>query len=138
VPICLETRSGVGEVISHMKNGILIRDRENSFSDAVSFLVENPQVWSAFSAAARQTISERYADEGCLEKWKALLLANPALVSNGCQPRLRLKLPPRNPKFGHYDQRQPGQFRRAWSQLRMAVSSGRRKVVKFVRSSPHS
>lgn len=134
VPICLETRSGVGEVIAHMKNGILVRDREKSFSAAVSYLVGNPEVYSRFSAAARQTILEQYSNELCHARWKALLLANPPPVSCSRQPGLRLKLPPRNPKFGHYDQRMPGQPRRAWNWLRRTAGSGKRKTVEFVRS----
>ena len=134
VPICLETRSGVAEVIRHMKNGILVRDRENSFSDAVSYLVRNPEAWSEFSVAAQRTVSERYSDEGCIGKWKALLLANSPSVSSSRRPGLRLKLPPRNPKFGHSDRRQPGQLRRAWNRLRRTVGSEQRKLVEFVRS----
>src|SRR5687768_17384159 len=82
VPICLKTRSGVDEVISHMKNGIVVRDRDNSFSDAVSYLVRNPEAWSSFSAAGRQTILERYSHERCLAQWKNLLLSNHSTISS--------------------------------------------------------
>ncbi len=134
VPICLETRSGVGEVISHMQNGILVQDRESSFSDAVSYLVKHPGAWSVFSAAARRTISERYSEDDCIERWKSLLLANPPVVSSYRWPRLRLKLPPRNPKFGHYDQRPPGQLRRVWNRVRGLAAIEQRKVVEIARS----
>jgi colanic acid/amylovoran biosynthesis glycosyltransferase len=133
VPICLDTRSGVGEVISHMKNGILVRDRENSFSDAVSYLVRNPESASKLSAAARQTILERYSEERCLAQWTELLLSNRSMISSDRQLKLNLKLPPRNPKFGHYDQR-PNRVQRAWSRFRGAAGLTRRKLLRVVPS----
>jgi glycosyltransferase involved in cell wall biosynthesis len=135
VPICLETRSGVGEVISHMRNGILVRDRENAFSNALSYLISNPEAWSAFSAEARRTIAERYSEEGCMEKWKTLLLALPVSVSNSREPRQRLRLPPRNPKFGHYDQRS-SPFSKNWSRIRIRLGSYRREMLKLFCGTP--
>jgi len=137
VPICLESCSGVAEVIQQRKNGILVQDRENSFSEAVSFLIKNPGAWTAFSAAARQTIRERYSAEACTGKWKALLVADAPSVSIRRRPRLRLRLPPHNPKFGRFDQRKPGQLRRAWNRLRQLAGSGRRRAADFVRSISH-
>lgn len=133
VPICLETRSGVGEVISHMNNGILVRDRENSFSDAVSYLVRNPEASSKLSAAARQTILERYSDDRCFAQWKELLLSSLSMISSARELKLHLTLPPRNPKFGHYDQR-PNRVQRAWNRFRRAAGSTRRAALGMVRS----
>jgi colanic acid/amylovoran biosynthesis glycosyltransferase len=131
VPVCLETRSGVGEVITNMKNGILVRDREKSFSDAVSFLIRNPEAQSALSVAARQTIVERYSYEVCFEKWKALLLDNLPSVLGARQPRMRIRLPPRNSKLDGYDFR-PWPFSRGWSSLRIALGYFRRKIMKSI------
>ena len=134
VPVCLETRSGVGEVISHMKNGIIVRDRENFFSDAVTYLVRNPEAASKMSAAARQTILDRYSEERCLAHWTELLLSNHSMISSDRQLKLRLKLPPRNPKFGYFDQRQ-NRVERVWNRFRRAADSTRRKISRMVRSS---
>jgi glycosyltransferase involved in cell wall biosynthesis len=138
VPICLETRSGVGEVISHMKNGILVRDREKSFADAVSYLVRNPAVWSKLSCAARQTIQERYSEDLCLARWKEILLAHRQPSSGDRRVRLNLTLPPRNPKFGHYDQRMPHLMQRLWIGLRRAVGTSQRRLLRSARPSGQS
>jgi colanic acid/amylovoran biosynthesis glycosyltransferase len=135
VPICLEARSGVDEVISHLKNGILVRDRENSFSDAVSYLVSNPEVSFQLSTAARQTILERYSDERCFAQWKELLCSNRSMISSTRELKLHLTLPPPNPKFGHYDQR-PNWVQGAWNRFRRAAGSTRRVALGMVRSSP--
>lgn len=127
VPICLKTRSGVDEVISHMNNGIIVTDRENSFTDAVSYLVGNREALSKLSAAARQTILDRYSEERCVTQWKHLLLSECLMVSPDHRLRLHLKLPPRNPKFGKYDQR-PNPVQRAWGRFRRAAGSTRRKM----------
>jgi colanic acid/amylovoran biosynthesis glycosyltransferase len=133
VPICLETSSGVGELISHMKNGILVQNREDSFSTAISSLIENRVRWSALSAAAQQTIKERYSEDICMEKWKTVLLAHPSKISPDSRSRLRLKLPPQNPKFGYTDHRPPGQVQKTWNQFRGLAGSVRRKAMNLVR-----
>jgi glycosyltransferase involved in cell wall biosynthesis len=136
VPICLETRSGIAEVISHMTNGIVIRDREQSFSDAVSYLTRNPAAWSRLSAAARQTIAERYSEEHCFARWKELLVSeSPRVIDATRQPSLFLDLPPRNPKLAPHDERQPTGIAKAWSFVRRSVGTTRRKVAAAVRSS---
>jgi glycosyltransferase involved in cell wall biosynthesis len=136
VPICLETRSGVSEVISNMKNGILVSDREVSFSAAVSHLLKYPEARSEFSSAARRTILERYSNEICRDRWKALLLANPPAVLPSRRPKLWLRLPPQNPKFGHYDQRPSPVKKSNWHGLRIALGAYRRKMLKLVRGAP--
>jgi glycosyltransferase involved in cell wall biosynthesis len=135
VPICLETRSGVDEVISHMKNGILVRDREKSFSDAVSCLIKNPELWSKLSAAARRTILERYSEERGVAHWKEILISDGSIIPSARGLRMSLALPPRNPKFGHYDQR-PNTVQRAWKRLRRAAGFTRRAALKMVQSMP--
>jgi glycosyltransferase involved in cell wall biosynthesis len=134
VPICLETRSGVDEVINHMKNGILVQDRENSFSEAVSYLIRNPELWSELSAAARRTILERYSEERSFAQWKELFILNRSMISSERQLKLHLTLPPRNSKFGRHDQR-PNRAQRAWNRFRRAAGSTRRKMLEMVRPS---
>jgi colanic acid/amylovoran biosynthesis glycosyltransferase len=133
VPICLETSSGVGELVSHMKNGILVENREDSFSAAVTSLIENRERWSTLSVAAQQTIAEHYSEESCMEKWKAVLLAHPSTISPDCRPLLRLKLPPKNPKFGYTDNRPPGQVKKTWNRFQVLAGSARRKAMNMVR-----
>jgi colanic acid/amylovoran biosynthesis glycosyltransferase len=139
VPICLKTRSGVDEVISHMNNGIIVTDRENSLTDAVSYLVGNREALSKLSAAARRTISDRYSEERCVTQWRDLLLSRCSTVSADHRLKLHLKLPPRNRKFGRYDKR-PNGYQKLRSRLQLrsrflrTVSSTRRAALDLVRS----
>jgi glycosyltransferase involved in cell wall biosynthesis len=135
VPVCLQTRSGVREVVNHLKNGIIVADREKSFSDAVSYLIKNPVAWSRLSARARQTIVDRYSEERCFARWKQLLLAENVAIDPTRRPNLHLDLPPRNPKLALHDPRRPTGIARAWSFVRGVIGSTRRKVGRAVRSS---
>lgn len=117
VPVCLDIRSGVGEVLHHLENGILVSNREDSFAAAISQLIENPNLRSNLSAAAKRTISEKYSDELCMNRWKQLLLARPSSMSPGGRLKTQLELPARNPKFGHYDQRPPSRWKRILARL---------------------
>ena len=142
VPICLKTRSGVDEVISHMNNGIIVTDRENSFTDAVSYLVGDREALSKLSTAARRTILDRYSEERCITQWKDLLLSGWSTVSPHHRLKSNLKLPERNPKFGRQDNRTTSyQKLRNRFQLRSrflrAVSSTRRAALTLVRSRRH-
>ncbi len=119
VPVCLDIRSGVNQVLEHLANGMLVSDRGQSFEAAVAQLVGNPALWSRLSTAARQTIVAGYSDERCVERWKQLLLAGPGTVSSGCRVSARLELPPPNAKFGYYDHRPSGRWNRLLTGLRV-------------------
>lgn len=142
VPICLKTRSGVDEVISHMNNGILVTDRENSFTDAVSYLVKDREVLSKLSTAARQTILDRYSEERCVIQWKNLLLSGYSTSFPHHRLKFHLKLPQRNPIFGREDNR-PSSYQKLRNRFQFrsrflsAVSSTRRAALTLVGSRHH-
>ena len=109
VPICLDVRSGIREVVDHGVNGLVVKDRTSDFFDTVRDLCENPAKWRQLSLAARDTIQQRHSIEGCARRWADLLED-----LNGRRPeRLvfraprMLRLPPPNPKFGVFGLRLP-------------------------------
>ena len=106
VPICLDVRSGIREVLEHGVNGLIVNDRVDDFFSAVRALQGNPGKWQALSLAARETVRERYAIEECVRQWVGLLrrLDTTRAARNFKAPRL-LRLPPRNSKFGGQDMR---------------------------------
>jgi hypothetical protein len=109
VPICLDMRSGIREVLEHGVNGLIVKDRETDFLSAVKALQGDPVKWQKLSLAARETVARRYSIEECARQWVGLLRllnnARPGRVSIKA-PRI-LRLPPPNPKFGHHDVRMP-------------------------------
>jgi colanic acid/amylovoran biosynthesis glycosyltransferase len=107
VPICLDVRSGIREALEHGVNGLIVKDREVDFLSAVKTLQSDPAKWRQLSLAARKTVQQHYSIEECARQWLGLLTrlnsAGPTRI-NLKAPRM-LRLPPRNPKFGHQDLR---------------------------------
>jgi colanic acid/amylovoran biosynthesis glycosyltransferase len=74
VPIVSAIRSGVGDLIQHGVNALVVdADSPNEFVDAVRRLREEPGFWTRLSDAARRTIAERgYTAAACADRWTAL------------------------------------------------------------------
>ena len=106
VPICLDVRSGIREALEHGVNGLIVKDRADDFFSAVKALGD-PGKWQKLSLAARETVRQRYSIEECARQWVGLLRklnSARATRANFSAPKV-LRLPPRNPKFGHQDMR---------------------------------
>jgi glycosyltransferase involved in cell wall biosynthesis len=73
VPICLDTRSGVREVIEHGVNGLIVKDRGADFLATVRGLQSDPAKWRRLSLAARETVEQRYSIEASAREWVDLL-----------------------------------------------------------------
>jgi colanic acid/amylovoran biosynthesis glycosyltransferase len=106
VPICLDVRSGIREALEHGVNGLIVKNRAADFFSAVKAL-RDPAEWKKLSLAARETVRERYSIEECARQWVCLLRhLNSARATRASfsAPKV-LRLPARNPKFGHQDMR---------------------------------
>jgi colanic acid/amylovoran biosynthesis glycosyltransferase len=112
VPICLETRSGVGELVEHGVTGLLVRDRGNDFIAAVQKLRQEPLLWKRLASAARAKIETGYTSEQAAEKWKDFFTR----LQQNSGPRLtlavprQLDLPPLRPSLAREDRRRPAIF----------------------------
>jgi colanic acid/amylovoran biosynthesis glycosyltransferase len=107
VPICLDVRSGIREALEHGVNGLIVKDRAADFFSTVKALQGDLTKWQKLSLAARETVRERYSIEECARQWVCLLQhQNSAMAPRASfsAPKV-LRLPPRNPKFGHQDMR---------------------------------
>lgn len=71
VPLGLLTdhRSGIGELIEHEKNGLVVKDREQSFYMAVNRLATHKNLMKKLSGMARRTIEIHYSNEICTNLW---------------------------------------------------------------------
>ena len=113
VPICLDVRSGIREALEHGVNGLIVKDRAVDFISAVKALKGDTVRWQSLSRAARETVRQRYSIEECACQWVRLLRRlNSARAARASfnAPKV-LRLPPRNPKFGHQDMRLPWKTR---------------------------
>jgi colanic acid/amylovoran biosynthesis glycosyltransferase len=109
VPICLDMRSGIREALTHEVNGLIVKDREQDFFDAVKSLHSNRVRWQQMSTAARETARRHYSVESSARQWEDLLLNlnKKRAMQAPFKAPWRLKLPPPNPKFGNADMRVP-------------------------------
>jgi glycosyltransferase involved in cell wall biosynthesis len=73
VPICLQIRSGVGQLIDHGTTGFLVEDRHHALIACVQALASCATLWSDISKAAREKIIENYSNEANADKWLELL-----------------------------------------------------------------
>jgi glycosyltransferase involved in cell wall biosynthesis len=89
VPICLASRSGVGELVEDGTTGLLVTDRADSFVSAVRRLRSDSTLWRHLSDGARERASVDYSLEQNLAGWLALCRE----VSSSTGPRRSLEAP---------------------------------------------
>ncbi|MEQ6122343.1 glycosyltransferase family 4 protein [Reichenbachiella sp. MALMAid0571] len=69
VVICLDIDSGVNQVIRHLDNGIIIKDRENSFVESINLLIEKPELLEKIGTSARETVIQEYSSKTSAKRW---------------------------------------------------------------------
>jgi colanic acid/amylovoran biosynthesis glycosyltransferase len=73
VPICLDMRSGIPELVEHDITGLIVKDRDSQFVDAVQCLQNDPSRWLKLSKSARLRVKSFYSSKFCSEKWLSLM-----------------------------------------------------------------
>lgn len=109
VPICLNIRSGIPELVLGGQTGLLVTDRWDSVFGAVERLLRDAALASRLSAAARQRVIERFSISASATRWVTLLreltadaVLNVPEALPGC-----LQLPRLHPGYRHQDLRDP-------------------------------
>jgi colanic acid/amylovoran biosynthesis glycosyltransferase len=69
VPVCLNIRSGVPELVEHNITGLLVNDRSDGFLDAVRLLRSETGLWERLSKAARTKIESEYSYQKTADRW---------------------------------------------------------------------
>lgn len=107
VPICLDIRGGVRELIEDGVNGLLVNDRGDSFLRAVRSLRENPARMEAMAIAGRKKIQAGYSAEVCAQRWVRLIeeLAHMRLEKSPVRVPWNIRLPPQDPGLARFDRR---------------------------------
>src|SRR5207247_9986862 len=85
-----------------------LKDRKEDFYSAIRTLQRDTGFWAKLSANARETIKKNFPEETCAALW-AELLRSFGERRHTCRVKspFFIRLPRRNPKFGHYDNRPP-------------------------------
>jgi glycosyltransferase involved in cell wall biosynthesis len=130
VPVCLDMRSGIREAIQPGFNGLIVKDRQEDFYAAILSLIKEPPLWAKLSANARRTVHQKFSEAAGAAAWTELLgsFKDSKRVKSFKSP-FWIRLPRRNSKFGHYDQRLLP-FSKNWNRLRIRVGFYRRQLLK--------
>jgi glycosyltransferase involved in cell wall biosynthesis len=97
VPVCLSMRSGIPELIQDGVNGIIVTDRESSFTAAVQRLRDDAELRDRLSVNARKTVIDRFSDGAAADLWAAHLRSlKPVGGTRMMSVPQKFSLPPRN------------------------------------------
>lgn len=73
VPVCLNIRSGITELVIHNKTGFLVNDRNDDFVNTIKKIKANYHLWHKIAEAARKKVIEEYSDDICNTQWLRFL-----------------------------------------------------------------
>ena len=63
VPVCLNMRSGITELIENGKTGYIVDDRDEHFIETIKRLKADNQIWQKMSLNAKQLVTENFSLE---------------------------------------------------------------------------
>lgn len=108
VPICLQIRSGIPELVEDGVTGLLVSDKGDEFTNAVQRLKSEPELWRQLSSSARAKIEKYYSNEVSTTQWLNLFqeLHKKAGIKQNISNPKRLDLPPVEPALAREDNRQ--------------------------------
>jgi len=107
VPVCLEMRSGITELIENGKTGYIVDDRNEHFIEIIKKLKADNQIWEQMSLNAKQLIKENFSLEISCNSYS--LFFNNLDVNTVKKVRipLRLRLPKIHQDLSRADTRKP-------------------------------
>lgn len=106
VPVCLQMRSGIPELVRHEISGLIVSDRGDSFLAAMKQLASDPELRTSLGTQARQTVKDRYSLEHTADLWARHLfqLSQQSSLRRFVTPR-KILLPKPNPVLESEEQR---------------------------------
>jgi colanic acid/amylovoran biosynthesis glycosyltransferase len=110
VPVCLDIRSGIPELVKHDETGLLVHDRGNDFVAAIRRLRGDQALWEKLSDGARELAESRYSMATVARQWRELAerLKVPPQGRHPIRMPRELDLPPAHPNLAGEDRRWPG------------------------------
>lgn len=73
VPVARSIPSGIPELITHEKTGLLTSQDVADAANQIIKLSSNPALWTSCSSSARQLVIDSYSEKVCFGKWARLL-----------------------------------------------------------------
>ena len=133
VPVCLNMRSGIPELVDDGVTGLIVEDRGEGFVAAIRRLRNDPGLWQRLSQTARTRIESENSVDASTEKWTRLLhdLARESRDSKPIRIPRRFNLPPVHPAFAAEDPRplKHGMATGLYQQSRLLASRVKRTLT---------
>lgn len=115
VPVCLDIPWGLRELVIHEQTGLLVSDRDQSFTDAILRIADDSNLRSRLAANARVHLQQGFSLKECVNRWERLF--EHLLQTAGPRRRIRIPrqidLPPVHEGLKRHDSRHPAFFERA-------------------------
>jgi glycosyltransferase involved in cell wall biosynthesis len=131
VPICRNMQSGIPQLVRHEQTGLIVRNSNVAFVDAVRRLTEENELLIQLRRAAYDVVRENYSHQSAVEKWTTLLriCSNSQGHKRTLLPPSRLHLPKPNAFLEGESARSPHEplFRRGLERLRIRLGALRRR-----------
>jgi glycosyltransferase involved in cell wall biosynthesis len=126
VPVCLDGRSGIGELVQHDITGLIVEDRGDDFVRAIARLQTESGLWERLSHRARERALS-YSSTSAADAWALLLreLAASSQVESRVPNPRSLRLPAVNPALASADVRDRRQSLASRSLTRVRSTLGR-------------
>jgi len=125
VPVCLDMRSGITELIENGKTGYIVDDRNEHFIKTIKKLKADNQIWEQMSLNAKQLINENFSLEISCNSYS--LFFNNLDVNTVKKVRIpsRLRLPKINQDLSRADTRR-SKFN--FNQLKLSLGRFKHKL----------
>ena len=125
VPVCIDMRSGITELIENGKTGYIVDDRDEHFIETIKELKADNQIWEQMSLNARQLVTENFSLEISCNSYSSFF--NNLKVNTVKKVRIpsRLRLPKINQDLSRADTRKP-KFN--FSQLKLTLGRFKHKL----------
>ena len=137
VPVCLNIRSGIPELVEDGVTGLLVADRGDGFVAAIRHLKDDPILWNRLSCAARAKIQKEHSVESGAIMWADLLssLNSEAPAKRPILWPSKLGLPPVQPDLASDDVRKVNVPLHVimWRRGRMFAGSLKRRLVSRIK-----
>jgi glycosyltransferase involved in cell wall biosynthesis len=132
VPICMDIRSGIPELVHHEETGMLVADRGDAFVAAVGCLRESAELWLRLSGNARVRVEAGYSLTAGADAWVEMLQE---LAGQDGPPRAphiprHIDLPPPHPVLARLDHRRPPMSQRFSKEFYRQAGRIRRRVLR--------
>ncbi len=107
VPVCLNMRSGIPELVQDGVTGLVVENRKSAFDQAILRLHADPALWQRLSRAARERVTSAYGHAVSVDRWAKLLhqLDRSSLARKPVSTPRTIRLPEQNPALAAADPR---------------------------------